>query len=416
MTEDDLRALVRQAVARHLDGVGRRRRKRRQSGRARAWRPPELRTLPAAARAAATSGACLIEPAVKCNHCGFCLSARLLSRRPPYPMPKPKVLVTRLLPEKPLDLLREHCTVDLYDKHDPMPRELLMDKVAKVDAVICLLTDGMDRGVIEKCYSVRAICDVSVGYNNIDIAAARERGDLGHAHARRADRRHRRSRLGADPGATRRVAEGDRLIREGGWTGFRSTSCSAATWPASARDHRHGPDRPGRRAGARGLRHGGRYVPTPASASGRCRVRRRLRATPMPFDELLRTSDVVSLHCPLTPETHHLIDTRALSLMKPTAYLVNMARGPVVDEAALAKALRDGRIAGAGLDVFENEPTVHAELLELENVAAAAAHRQRDGRDADGDGPARRRQLPGRAAGAPPPTPVPELTDLPIYS
>ncbi|MFI5078583.1 MAG: D-glycerate dehydrogenase, partial [Vicinamibacteria bacterium] len=90
-------------------------------------------------------------------------------------MSKPKVLVTRLLPEKPLDVLREHCAVDLYDKHDPMPRELLMDKVAKVDAVICLLTDGMDRGVIEKCYSVRAICDVSVGYNNVDIAAARER-------------------------------------------------------------------------------------------------------------------------------------------------------------------------------------------------------------------------------------------------
>ena len=90
-------------------------------------------------------------------------------------MSKPKVLVTRLLPEKPLDLLREHCAVDLYDKHDPMPRELLMDKVGKVDAVICLLTDPMDRGIIEKCHSVRAICDVSVGYNNVDIAAARER-------------------------------------------------------------------------------------------------------------------------------------------------------------------------------------------------------------------------------------------------
>ena len=115
----------------------------------------------------------------------------------------------------------------------------------------------------------------------------------------------------------------------------------------------------------------------------------------------MRTSDVISLHCPLTPETHHLIDTRALSLMKPSAYLVNVARGPVVDEVALAKALRERRIAGAGLDVFEDEPTVHADLLDLENVAAAAAHRQRDRRDADGDGPARRRQLPGRAAGPP---------------
>jgi glyoxylate reductase len=93
-----------------------------------------------------------------------------------------------------------------------------------------------------------------------------------------------------------------------------------------------------------------------------------LRATPMPFDELMRTSDVVAVHCPLTPETHHLIDTRALSLMKPSAYLVNVARGPVVDEVALAKALREHQIAGAGLDVFENEPEVHPDLLDLDNA------------------------------------------------
>ncbi len=136
-------------------------------------------------------------------------------------MSKPKVLVTRLLPEKPLDLLREHCTVDLYDKHDPMPRELLMDKVAKVDAVICLLTDGMDRGVIEKCYSVRAICDVSVGYNNVDIAAARERKIwVTHTPDVLTDATANLT-WALILGATRRVAEGDRLIRKGGWTGFR---------------------------------------------------------------------------------------------------------------------------------------------------------------------------------------------------
>src|SRR5436190_1763 len=236
-------------------------------------------------------------------------------------MPKPKVLVTRLLPEKPLDLLREHCTVDLYDKHDPMPRELLMDKVAQVDAVICLLTDGMGR--------------------------------IGQAVARRAQ----------------------------------AFGMEVAYVPSARRRKR----------------------PMSRFDDG-------LRATPMPFDELMRTSDVVAVHCPLTPETHHLIDARALSLMKPTAYLVNVARGPVVDEVALARALRERQIAGAGLDVFENEPTVHADLLDLENVlllphigSATVETRTAMAQLAVDNCLA---VLQGRR----PPTPVPELTDLPIYS
>ena len=275
-------------------------------------------------------------------------------------MSRPKVLVTRLLPEKPLDVLREQCAVDLYDKHDPMPRELLIDKVGKVDAVICLLTDGMDRGVIEKAYSVRAICDVSVGYNNVDIAAARERkiwvthtpDVLTEATA------NLTWALILD--ATRRVAEGDRLIRKGGWTGFRF-------------DFLLGSDLAGKQLGIIGMGRIGQAVARRAQAFGMdvayvpsARKRKRpmsrfddgLRATPMPFDELVRTSDVVSLHCPLTPETHHLIDTRALSLMKPSAYLVNVARGPVVDEDALYEAMASHRIAAALLDAWYTYPTL----------------------------------------------------------
>ena len=273
-------------------------------------------------------------------------------------MSKPKVLVTRLLPEKPLDLLREHCAVDLYDKHDPMPRELLMEKVGQVEAVICLLTDGMDRGIIEKAYSVRAICDVSVGYNNVDIAAARERKIwVTHTPDVLTDATANLT-WALILGATRRVAEGDRLIRKGGWTGFRF-------------DFLLGSDLAGKQLGIIGMGRIGQAVARRAAAFGMevayvpsARRRKRpvsrfddgLRATPMPFDELMRTSDVVAVHCPLTPETHHLIDTRALSLMKPTSYLVNVARGPVVDEVALAKALREHQIAGAGLDVFDVEP------------------------------------------------------------
>ena len=194
--------------------------------------------------------------------------ARLLSRLASVPpCRKPKVLVTRLLPEKPLDVLREHCAVDLYDKHDPMPRELLIDKVGKVDAVICLLTDPMDRGVIEKCYSVRAICDVSVGYNNVDIAAARERADLGDAHARRADRGDRQPDLGADPrrdAARRRRRSADpprRLDRVPLRLPARQRSLRQA-----ARHHRHGPHRPGRGPPRAGLRHGDRLPAERAQA------------------------------------------------------------------------------------------------------------------------------------------------------
>ena len=333
-------------------------------------------------------------------------------------MSKPKVLVTRLLPEKPLDVLREHCAVDLYDKHDPMPREMLMDKVAKVDAVICLLTDGMDRGVIERCYSVRAICDVSVGYNNIDLAACRERS-IWVTHTPDVLTEATANLTWAlILGATRRVAEGDRLIRRGGWTGFRF-------------DFLLGSDLAGKRLGIIGMGRIGQAVARRALAFGmevaylpsskrRKRAPSRfddgLRATPMPFDELMRTSDVISLHCPLTPETHHIVDARALSLMKPTAYLVNVARGPVVDEPALAAALREHRLAGAGLDVFENEPTVHADLLELENVVLLPHI---------GSATVETRTAMAQLAvdnclavlqGRKPPTPVPELTDLPVYA
>jgi glyoxylate reductase len=333
-------------------------------------------------------------------------------------MSRPKVLVTRLLPEQPLDVLREHCAVDLYDKHDPMPRALLIDKVGKVDAVICLLTDGMDRGVIEKAYSVRAICDVSVGYNNVDIAAARERSIwVTHTPDVLTDATANLT-WALILGITRRVAEGDRLIRGGGWTGFRF-------------DFLLGSDLAGKRLGIIGLGRIGQAVARRALAFGMeiaylpsSRKRRRgvsrfeggLRATPLPFDELMRTCDVVALHCPLTPETHHIIDERALSLMKPSAYLINVARGPVVDEVALAKALRERRIAGAGLDVFEQEPTVHADLLDLENVLLLPHI---------GSATVETRTAMAQLAvdnclailhGKRPLTPVPELTDLPVYS
>jgi glyoxylate reductase len=180
--------------------------------------------------------------------------------------------------------------------------------------------------------------------------------------------------MGLMLGIMRRLVEGDRLIRRGGWTGF-SFTFLLGTDPKSKQLGIIGMGRIGQAVARRAVAFGMTiaYVPSPrtAKASGRDGARRAFdgfTATPMGFDELLATSDVVSLHVPLTDSTHHLIDQRALARMKHSAYLINVARGPVVDEPALAWALRDGVISGAALDVFEHEPAVHPDLLGLENV------------------------------------------------
>jgi glyoxylate reductase len=164
---------------------------------------------------------------------------------------------------------------------------------------------------------------------------------------------------------TRRVAEGDRLVRSG----------AAWSWDIS---FMLGSGLQGKQLGIVGMGHIGRAVATRAAAFGMDVVhhsRRPVRdaggSRPLPLPELLATSDVVSLHCPLTPQTRHLVDADALRAMKSSAYLVNTARGPIVDEAALAAALADGTIAGAGLDVYENEPEVHDGLRGLPNVVLA---------------------------------------------
>jgi glyoxylate reductase len=160
---------------------------------------------------------------------------------------------------------------------------------------------------------------------------------------------------------TRRLSEGERLVREGRWLGW-------------GFDFMLGADLSGKQLGLVGLGRIGRAVAARAEAFGMTvayTTRREANlqgATALSFDHLLNTSDIVSVHVPLTNETRHLVDRRALARMKRTAYLVNTSRGPVVDEAALAWALEQGLIAGAALDVYEHEPVVHPDLLRLDNV------------------------------------------------
>jgi glyoxylate reductase len=260
--------------------------------------------------------------------------------------------------------------VDLHDGREPMSRAELMDRVGKVDALICLLTDTIDQAVIEAGYSLRCICDVSVGYNNIDIAYAKRCGIMVTNTPDVLTEATANLTWALILAVTRRIAEGDRLVRGGRWDGFGFDFLLGRDL-ADKRIGIIGMGRIGQAVARRALAFGMEvaYLPSPRKSRRRSVSRfAKLRARPLAVDELLSTSDVVSIHAPLTPQTHHLIDAEALAKMKRSAYLVNVARGPLVDEDALVRALRDGVIAGAGLDVFEHEPRVHQGLLGLDNV------------------------------------------------
>lgn len=298
---------------------------------------------------------------------------------------KPAVLLTRRIPSSVLTRLQASCEVDLYDGDLAIGRDELLARVRGKEALLCLLTDRVDREVIAAGTELRIIANIAVGFDNIDLAAARERGIpvtntpdvLTEASAE--------FTWALILAATRRLGEGERLVRSGGWKGW-------------ALDFMLGMELRGKQLGIVGLGRIGAAVASRAPAFGMTvascsleppppafrsaglpdvvRASRPAIAplppvTPMTFDQLLSSSDVVSLHVPLTPATRHLIDRQSLMRMKRSACLVNTSRGPVVDEEALAWALRERLIAGAALDVYEREPQVHPDLLGLENVVLA---------------------------------------------
>ncbi len=242
-----------------------------------------------------------------------------------------------------------------------MPHDELLARVAGKQAIVSMITDAIDRPVIEAGTALKVIANAAVGYNNVDVAAARERGIIvtntpGVLTDATAD-----LTWALILGITRRIGEGERLIRRGEWRGWTF-------------DFMLGAELAGKQLGIVGYGGIGRAVAARGRAFG-MRIAYTSRtpgndpdAEAMTLDRLLATSDVVSLHCPLTSETRHLINQPALARMKRSAYLINTSRGPVVDEQALAWALRMRLIAGAALDVFEQEPKVEPELLTLENV------------------------------------------------
>jgi glyoxylate reductase len=278
------------------------------------------------------------------------------------------IVVTRRIPEPALELLRAAGEVWLSPHDRPLTRDELHEAVTGADAVITLLHDPVDAALLDAAGpQLKCIANVAVGYDNVDVAAATERGVVvtntpGVLTDSTAD-----LTMALILMVTRRLGEGERLIRSGepwSWHMFFLLGSSLA----------------GKTLGVIGLGAIGQATARRARAFGMEIVyagpRRASEETEaelgsarrLQLMQLLASADVVTLHTPLTPETRHLIDSTALRQMRSDAYLVNTSRGPIVDEAALVKALRDHRIAGAALDVFENEPEVHPALLERDNV------------------------------------------------
>ena len=275
--------------------------------------------------------------------------------------------VTNRIPPSAVELLREAGEVRIDERETAIPRTELLELVAGAEAIVCLLGDRVDEELLDAAGpQLRCVANVAVGYDNVDVAAAERRGVVVTNTPGVLDDATADLTIALILAATRRIAEGDRLVRSGrDWN-----------W---GMHFMLGSSLQGRLLGVVGLGGIGRRVARRARAFGMriayhsrhpapAEVEAELGAERMPLERLLAEADVLSLHCPLTPETHHLIGAAELEAMKPSAVLVNAARGPVVDEAALAEALAERRIAAAGLDVYEREPRVEPRLLDLNNV------------------------------------------------
>lgn len=281
---------------------------------------------------------------------------------------KPKVFITRKIPESGINLVREHCDVTVYPGEGPLKGDELIQHASAMDGIICLPGDGIDKTFLNAASNLRVVSTSSVGYEHIDVQEATQRGIY----------------IGYTPGiltdatadlafalllsTARKIPRCDQFVRAGNWKAIGSPL------------HLFGTSVWGTTLGIIGLGRIGKAMAERARGfKMKVFYTDNQRLTPSEehnlgieyslLDDLLRESDFVSLHTPLTPDTRHLINTDRLKLMKPSAILINTARGPVVDEEALITALKEGWIAGAGLDVYEKEPIdPRNQLLALDNV------------------------------------------------
>jgi glyoxylate reductase len=282
-------------------------------------------------------------------------------------MAEPKIVVTRRIPEPAVELLREAGDVWVSPEDRPLETEELHDAVKGADVAVTLLHDKVDDAFLDAAGDqLRAVCNVAVGFDNIDVPAATKRGVLITNTPAVLTEATADLAMTLILAVTRRAGEGERLIRaREPWSwhmfmllgmGLQDKTLGVVGMGAIGQSL-------ARRAKAFGME-----IVYSDARQASDEVEQELGARRVELDELLRTADVVSIHAPLMDETRHLINADTLGLMKETAYLVNSARGPIIDEAALVDALKAGEIAGAGLDVYENEPETHPGLLDLDNV------------------------------------------------
>jgi len=275
---------------------------------------------------------------------------------------KPKLLLTRKIPEAAIERLRQHfdLTVNPHDK--PLSDAELRSQVADVQALICLLTDNIDKGVIDSAPHLKVISAYAVGYNNIDVKYATSKGiavcnTAGVLTESTAD-----LAWALIMATCRRITESEAFLRAGKFKAWEPMMML-------------GQDVYNKTLGILGMGRIGQAVAKRATGFGMRIIYYSASPKELPFeaervefDTLLRESDILSLHAPLTPETMHLIGKAEIALMKPTATLINTARGAIVDEKALIAALAEKRIFAAGFDVYEEEPHIPAALLALDNV------------------------------------------------
>jgi glyoxylate reductase len=280
-----------------------------------------------------------------------------------------RILISNVLPDAARAMIPADYRVEYNDTDTPLPKAELIRRLRDKDALICHIISTVDDEVLAGAPGLKAVCNVAVGFNNIDVAACRKRGVVVTNTPDVLTETTADFAWALLMAAARRVVEADRFARSGQWTRWQ--------W-----DLLWGNDVFGKTLGVIGFGRIGRAVARRAlgfnmrvlyhdTVRADETVERELRATYVERDALLRESDFVSLHTLFIPETKHLLNERTLRRMKKTAILVNAARGPIVDEAALVRALQEGWIAGAGLDVFEDEPKIHPGLVSLTNVTLA---------------------------------------------
>lgn len=279
---------------------------------------------------------------------------------------KLKVLVAGPIVEEAANKLSSFAETDFYSGEKKLEGQELIKRLKDCDAVVCQLSGPVTKDVIDYNPNLKLIANVAVGYDNIDIEEATKReilvlntpGVLDDATADIA--------FALLISTARRIVEADKFVRAGKWQGFRL-------------DLMLGQDLAGKTVGIIGLGRIGQAFARRCLGFGMkviysqrnradAKIESDLKASHVSLDELLTLSDFISIHCPLTNETRHLIDARALSLVKPSCILVNTSRGPVVDNNALIAALKNGKLYGAGLDVYEHEPEVPSELITMDNV------------------------------------------------